>query len=84
MRHKVRDFLLCSDFGAERPNPSTIIEKDFGIDMTMIQPGGSRTEFRYSSVQVAELMPIYDETPAHSFARMLDPKSGLAPATRHA
>jgi len=52
--------------------------------MTMIQPGGSRTEFRYSSVQMAELMPIYDETPAHSFARMLDPKSGLAPATRHA
>jgi hypothetical protein len=24
-------------------------------------------------------MPVYDETPAHSFLRMLDPKNGLAP-----
>jgi hypothetical protein len=24
-------------------------------------------------------MPIYDDTPAHGFLRMLDPKSGLAP-----
>src|SRR5215207_3068382 len=47
--------------------------------MTLVEPGGARTEFRYGSAQVAELMPIYDETPAHSFLRMLDPKSGLAP-----
>ncbi|HZB96823.1 MAG TPA: SDR family oxidoreductase [Herpetosiphonaceae bacterium] len=51
----------------------------FGIGMTIVEPGGARTEFRYGSAQVAELMPIYDETPAHSFLRMLDPKSGLAP-----
>ena len=51
----------------------------FGIGMTIIEPGGARTEFRYGSAQVAELMPIYDETPAHSFRRMLDPKNGLAP-----
>jgi NAD(P)-dependent dehydrogenase (short-subunit alcohol dehydrogenase family) len=51
----------------------------FGIGMTIIEPGGARTEFRYGSAQVAELMPIYDETPAHSFLRMLDPKNGLAP-----
>ena len=51
----------------------------FGIGMTLIEPGGARTEFRYGSAQVAELMPIYDETPAHSFVRLLDPKSGLAP-----
>jgi NAD(P)-dependent dehydrogenase (short-subunit alcohol dehydrogenase family) len=37
------------------------------------------TEFRYGSAQVAALMPIYDETPAHSFVRMLDPNNGLAP-----
>jgi hypothetical protein len=24
-------------------------------------------------------MPIYDDSPAHSFLRMLDPKNGLAP-----
>lgn len=47
--------------------------------MTLIEPGGARTEFRYGSAQVADLMPIYDETPAHSFVRLLDPKSGVAP-----
>jgi NAD(P)-dependent dehydrogenase (short-subunit alcohol dehydrogenase family) len=51
----------------------------FGIGMTIVEPGGARTEFRYGSAQVAELMPIYDATPAHSFLRMLDPKNGLAP-----
>jgi NAD(P)-dependent dehydrogenase (short-subunit alcohol dehydrogenase family) len=51
----------------------------FGIGMTIVEPGGARTEFRYGSAQVAALMPIYDDTPAHSFLRMLDPKNGLAP-----
>ena len=51
----------------------------FGIGMTIVEPGGARTEFRYGSAQVAKLMPIYDGTPAHSFLRMLDPKNGLAP-----
>jgi NAD(P)-dependent dehydrogenase (short-subunit alcohol dehydrogenase family) len=51
----------------------------FGIGMTIVEPGGARTEFRYGCAQVAELMPVYDETPAHSFLRMLDPKNGLAP-----
>jgi NAD(P)-dependent dehydrogenase (short-subunit alcohol dehydrogenase family) len=51
----------------------------FGIGMTIVEPGGARTEFRYGSAQVAELMPIYDDTPAHGFLRMLDPESGLAP-----
>lgn len=51
----------------------------FGIGMTIVEPGGARTEFRYGSAQVAELTPIYDQTPAHSFVRMLDPKNGLAP-----
>ena len=51
----------------------------FGIGMTIVEPGGARTEFRYGSAQVAKPMTVYDETPAHSFRRMLDPKSGLAP-----
>ena len=51
----------------------------FGIGMTIVEPGGARTEFRYGSAQVAKLMPVYDRTPAHSFLRMLDPKNGLAP-----
>lgn len=51
----------------------------FGIGMTIVEPGGARTEFRYGSAQVAELMPIYDDTLAHGFLRMLEPESGLAP-----
>lgn len=51
----------------------------FGIGMTIVEPGGARTEFRYGSAQVAKLMPVYDATPAHGFMRMLDPKNGLAP-----
>ena len=51
----------------------------FGIGMTIVEPGGARTEFRYGSAQVAKLMPIYDGNPAHGFLRMLDPKNGLAP-----
>jgi len=51
----------------------------FGIGMTIVEPGGARTDFRYGSARVATRMPIYDGTAAHSFQRMLDPKNGLAP-----
>ena len=51
----------------------------FGIGMTLVEPGGARTEFRYSSARVAELMPAYDNNPAHNFLSMLDPAKGLAP-----
>jgi len=51
----------------------------FGIGMTIVEPGGARTEFRYGSAQVAQLLPVYDQTPAHSFLKMLDPANGLAP-----
>jgi NAD(P)-dependent dehydrogenase (short-subunit alcohol dehydrogenase family) len=52
----------------------------FGIGVTIVEPGGARTEFRYGSAQVADLMPAYDGTPAHSFLAMLDPATGgLAP-----
>jgi NADP-dependent 3-hydroxy acid dehydrogenase YdfG len=51
----------------------------FNIGMTLVEPGGARTEFRYGSAQVAHLMPIYNDTPAHAFLKMLDPKNGLAP-----
>ena len=52
---------------------------DFGIGMTIVEPGGARTEFRYSSARVAPSNPIYDGTPTHSFLKMLDPANGLAP-----
>src|SRR5215212_12221210 len=44
----------------------------FGIGVTILDPGGARTEFRYGSAQVAELMPEYEGNPAHAFQRMLD------------
>ena len=50
----------------------------FRIGMTIVEPGGARTEFRYGSAQVAAPMAEYDETPAHAFARLLDPRNGLA------
>jgi len=51
----------------------------FGIGMTIVEPGGARTEFRYGGAPVANLTPVYDQAPAHAFLRMLDPKNGLAP-----
>ncbi len=51
----------------------------FGIGMTIVEPGGARTEFRYGSAQVARAMPEYEGTPARGFLTMLDPKNGLAP-----
>jgi len=49
----------------------------FGIGVTIIEPGGARTEFRYGSAHVADLMPEYDHV--HGFLDMLDESKGLAP-----
>jgi NAD(P)-dependent dehydrogenase (short-subunit alcohol dehydrogenase family) len=51
----------------------------FGIGVTIVEPGGARTEFRYGSVRIADLMPEYDNTPAHAFQRLFDPANGFAP-----
>ena len=51
----------------------------FGIGMTIVEPGGARTAFRYGGARVAKLTSTYDNNPAHAFLRMLDPKNGLAP-----
>lgn len=53
--------------------------KPFNIGVSIIEPGGARTEFRYGSAHVADLMPEYDGTPTHAFLKMLDPANGLAP-----
>ena len=50
----------------------------FGIGVTIVEPGGARTEFRYGSAQVADPLPGYVGTPARSFEKMLDPANGLA------
>lgn len=50
----------------------------FHIGVTLVEPGGARTEFRYDSAKVATLTPNYDG-PTHAFLKMLDPANGLAP-----
>jgi NAD(P)-dependent dehydrogenase (short-subunit alcohol dehydrogenase family) len=52
------------------------VEK-FNIKVTIVEPGGARTEFRYGSAKVANLTPEYDHV--HGFLNMLDPAKGLAP-----
>ncbi len=49
----------------------------FNIGVTIVEPGGARTEFRYGSAKVANLMPEYES--CHGFLNMLDPEKGLAP-----
>lgn len=49
----------------------------FHIGVTIVEPGGARTEFRYSSAKVANLMKEYEA--CHGFLHMLDPANGLAP-----
>jgi NAD(P)-dependent dehydrogenase (short-subunit alcohol dehydrogenase family) len=36
----------------------------FGIGITIVEPGGARTEFRYGSLRMATPMPEYDDSPA--------------------
>ena len=49
----------------------------FGIGVTIVEPGGARTEFRYGSAKVACLMPEYES--CHAFMDMLDASKGLVP-----
>lgn len=49
----------------------------FNIGVTIVEPGGTRTEFRYGSAKVANLMPEYEN--CHGFLNMLDASKGLAP-----
>ena len=49
----------------------------FNLGVTIVEPGGARTEFRYGSAKVANLMPEYES--CHGFLNMLDASKGLAP-----
>ncbi len=51
----------------------------FNIGITIVEPGGARTEFRYGSAQIAPPIAAYDNTPAHAFGSMLDPTQTQAP-----
>ena len=50
----------------------------FHVGVTIVEPGGARTDFRYGGAKVAaDLLPEYEH--AHGFLDMLDAKKGLAP-----
>ncbi|MFJ8847316.1 SDR family oxidoreductase [Streptomyces cyaneofuscatus] len=36
----------------------------FGVEVTLVEPGGARTSFAGSSLQLSEPLPAYDNTPA--------------------
>lgn len=51
----------------------------FNVKVTIVEPGGARTEFRYGSAKVANLTPEYEHV--HGFLNMLDSTKGLAPGS---
>ena len=52
----------------------------FGIGITIVEPGGARTEFRYGSAQTAPPIAAYDAAPAHGFQSMLGTQAPGDPA----
>ena len=53
----------------------------FGIGVTIVEPGGARTEFRYGSAQVADPLPAYDGTRRMPSRGCSTPPAGSPPAT---
>ena len=52
----------------------------FGIECTLIEPGGARTDFRYRSGQLpANRIAAYDASPAIHARKMLEAKTALSP-----
>ncbi|MDQ0471317.1 SDR family oxidoreductase [Labrys wisconsinensis] len=49
----------------------------FGIEVTLVEPGASRTNFATSSADAADALKVYDQTPAGDFRRMVA-SAGLA------
>lgn len=51
----------------------------FGIGVTIVEPGGARTGFRYGSSQLAPRIAAYDGTPASMARRMLEERKAVPP-----
>jgi NAD(P)-dependent dehydrogenase (short-subunit alcohol dehydrogenase family) len=49
----------------------------FGIEVTLVEPGASRTNFASSSADAGQILHVYDQTPAGDFRRMAE-SAGLA------
>ena len=50
----------------------------FGIGVTIVEPGGARTDFRYRSAQLGERIPAYDASPAAMARKMLTDRTAQA------
>jgi NAD(P)-dependent dehydrogenase (short-subunit alcohol dehydrogenase family) len=49
----------------------------FGIEVTLVEPGASRTNFASSSADAGQILDVYDQTPVGDFRRMVA-SAGLA------
>ena len=49
----------------------------FGIEVTLVEPGASRTNFASSSADAGQILEVYDQTPVGDFRRMVA-SAGLA------
>lgn len=49
----------------------------FGIEVTLVEPGASRTNFAFSSADAGQILEVYDKTPVGDFRR-LAASAGLA------
>jgi len=49
----------------------------FGIEVTLVEPGASRTNFASSSADMGQILLVYEQTPAGEFRRRAE-SAGLA------
>jgi NAD(P)-dependent dehydrogenase (short-subunit alcohol dehydrogenase family) len=51
----------------------------FGIGVTIIEPGGARTEFRYGSSRLGPRLAAYDGTPAAAIRAVIEGRAAVPP-----
>jgi NAD(P)-dependent dehydrogenase (short-subunit alcohol dehydrogenase family) len=51
----------------------------FGIGVTIVEPGGARTEFRYGSSQLGPRLEAYDSTPAAAIRAVIEEATAQSP-----
>jgi NAD(P)-dependent dehydrogenase (short-subunit alcohol dehydrogenase family) len=63
----------CTKWGIEGFFEGTMPEiAPFGIEVTLVEPGASRTNFAGSSSDTASKLAVYDQTPAGDFRRLVE------------
>lgn len=68
----------ATKFGIEGFCESVAQEMEkYNVKVTIVEPGASRTEFRYSSAKVAILTPAYEHV--HGFLNMMNPLKRMQP-----